>query len=473
MLKLKRLDVGPIVGETTPSRVRIWGRAEAQVVQGQPRRCFGCLHYRESGKSQWSRPQYFKMNPNFDLTGLAILIRLKPETAYEYEVGYFYSDVELEDAPTRQLNWRDASIGNFTTASDDDSKPRSLVIGSCRYLLRTFLGDFFDDRGDKTFRSVLRQIDAGDKVDQLIMMGDQIYADDLNAFNPDKTINQFYKRYREAFSQKYIRSLMSQVPTYMTLDDHEIEDNWPSKASDKDWKTLFPVAIHSFLSYQLSHSPNIRVRGRRLQGAPQFLWYKYADGCTDVFVTDSRTERFPGEDGDWSKMSKGREMISRDQMNAMKRWLRDGSGRVKIIVTSVPFFPDSASGEDRDKWSGFQEQREEILGHIERHQVKKVVFFSGDVHASFSAELLSPSGLKLISVVSSAFFWPYPHPSARHFKRRGFIDGGKAGKFELQNVSRVVGDDNFTRVNVSPSQIEVRVFERKGRLVTTRQHNLT
>lgn len=97
------------------------------------------------------------------------------------------------------------------------------------------------------------------------------------------------------------------------------------------------------------------------------------------------------------------------------------------------------------------EQREELLSHIERNQIKKVVFFSGDVHASFSAELVSPTGLKLLSVVSSAFFWPYPHPSARHFQRRGSIDGGRAGTFKLQNVGRVISDDNFTRVRVTPT----------------------
>lgn len=474
MLKIKSLDVGPIIGETTPNRVRVWGRAEDHIVEGLPRRCFGLLRHRRPGQNPWSTPIYFKMNPNFDMTGLAVITGLQPDTPYEYEVGYYFSDVELSDAPLRDVDWTEASRGAFTTASNDDSEPRNLVIGSCRYLLKTFLGDFFDDRGDKTFRSMLRQIESGDSVHQLIMMGDQIYADDLNAFNPDKTIDQFYRRYRDAFSQKHIRALMSQVPTYMTLDDHEIEDNWPAKASEKDWKTLFPVAIHAFLSYQLSHSPNIPVRGRRLVGTPDHLWYKYADGCTDVFVTDSRTERYPGDDADWESSSPGREMLSAKQMSALKRWLRDDSGRVKIIVTSVPFFPDSASRENSDKWSGFRAQRQELLAYIGRHQIRKIVFFSGDVHASFTAELKSPTGLKLLSVVSSAFFWPYPHPSARHFQRRGSIDGGSAGIFTLQNVSPVISDDNFTRVRVTPTQIEVRVFGRKGgRPVMTRRHRLT
>jgi len=43
-MKLHELTVGPIVGETTPLRARIWGRGDAQVIDGQPRRCFGAIH---------------------------------------------------------------------------------------------------------------------------------------------------------------------------------------------------------------------------------------------------------------------------------------------------------------------------------------------------------------------------------------------------------------------------------------------
>lgn len=463
-MKLHELTVGPIVGETTPNRARIWGRGNANVIDEQPRRCFGAIRSRAAGSQTWTAPRIFKMNPNFDMTGIGILDRLKPETSYEYEVGYFFSDAELPEARLSESDWTHVSRGNFLTASKNKRKPRTLVIGSCRYLLKTFLGSFFDNRGDKTFRSILEQIEEeGIEVHQLIMMGDQIYADDLNAFNPDKTVDQFYRRYRDAFSQQHIRELMSKVPTYMTLDDHEIEDNWPSKASEKDWKTLFPVAIHAYQSYQLSHSPNIPIRGRRLVGAPTHLWYDYTDGCCDVFVMDSRADRY-------LENSQPVEMIGPQQMRALKRWLNDKSGRVKIIVTSVPFFPDSASGESKDKWSGFQKQRQELLYQIETNQIQRVVFFSGDVHASMSIELISPSNIKILSVISSAFFWPYPHPSARHFRRTGTIDGGDAGTFQLANASRVINDDNFTRLNITPSEIEVAVFQRKGRRLMTKKH---
>ena len=198
-------------------------------------------------------------------------------------------------------------------------------------------------------------------------------------------------------------------------------------------------------------------------GTPKHLWYKYQDGCCDVFVTDSRTERFFATES-------SPEILNAKQMRALKRWLKDGSGRVKVIVTSVPFFPDPVNGEGGDKWAGFPKQRNAILAHIERNQISKVIFFSGDIHASMTAELISPSGLKILSVISSPFFWPYPHPSASHFQRSGSIHVDRVGDFQIDNASRIINDDNFTRVKVSPQKIIVDIYARKGARKLHREH---
>jgi hypothetical protein len=71
----------------------------------------------------------------------------------------------------------------------------------------------------------------------------------------------------------------------------------------------------------------------------------------------------------------------------------------------------------------------------------------------------------------SPFFWPYPHPSARHFRRTGKIDGGKYGKFTLNNASKVIDDYNFTRVAIFPDKIEVEIFERKGSRKVQKEHS--
>ena len=118
-MKIHPLTVGPIVGETTPKRVRVWGRGDTDIVDGLPRRCFGVLRYKNTRDDDWYAPIKFKMNPNFDMTGIAIVTGLESQKTYSYEMGYFFSDVELPDVRLTESDWSGASRGQFTTASDN------------------------------------------------------------------------------------------------------------------------------------------------------------------------------------------------------------------------------------------------------------------------------------------------------------------------------------------------------------------
>jgi alkaline phosphatase D len=244
----------------------------------------------------------------------------------------------------------------------------------------------------------------------------------------------------------------------MTLDDHEIEDNWPSHASQKDMMVKYPAAIHSYQIYQMSHSPLIPVDANgKPSGTPDRFYYKFRDGCCDFFVTDTRTERDPDSG----------EMISDAQMEALLQWLADDSQRVKFVVTSVPFFPD-AKKDDKDKWGGYREQRDRIIAHIREHTVRKVVFLAGDVHCSMAAELNvgdTAHPLKIYSVISSSFYWPYPHMKRRHFQLSGRVASAVSDDgYQLGHVTNVYSGDNFSRVRVSPTSLMVEVYERKGDL---------
>jgi alkaline phosphatase D len=287
-------------------------------------------------------------------------------------------------------------------------------------------------------------------------MGDQIYADDLGFFFPDRLLDHYLERYRQAFGLPNIRRLMSRVPTYMTLDDHEIEDGWPKNASPSDYRVRFPAAIHAYQTYQASHGPLFEVKGHRIEGTAEKLWYRFQDGCCDFFVMDVRTERLLDEAG------VNLHIVSSSQMEALEEWLVDGSGRVKLIVSSVPIFPDTR-GKLFDHWSGFPADRRALLSYIAQNRVERLVFLSGDVHASFSSELreVGGSGTRIISIVSSPFFWPYPEARARSFLLEGSLQAGDH-VFEIAEAGPVHSTDNFTRLTVHPDRLEVEVFARKG-----------
>ncbi|HEU4405450.1 MAG TPA: alkaline phosphatase D family protein [Polyangiaceae bacterium] len=449
-MKVREPSVGPIVGATGAGSVRILVRGELELEGGKPRRAHGVARLRERGR-EFGPPRFFKLNPNFDLTGVVVFEGLSPETAYDYEAGWFFSEADSAalDA-SAALDWAEAPRRGFTTASGDGGRERSFVFGSCRYLLRLFGGAWFDDRSDKTFGSIVRQIEAGRRTDAFLMIGDQIYADDLDEFRADQCVDGFFARYRDAFTTRGLRELMARVPTYMTLDDHEIEDDWPARAARQDHVRKLPAAMHAYQVYQLSHSPAQPARGGKLEGTPGALSYAFTDGCADVFVTDTRTERVLDEGA--------RRIVSPEQLAALQSFLGDGSGRVKIVVSSVPLF--GAAGVD--KWEGFFEQRDALLGFIRENKVRRVLALSGDVHASFTAELGCDDDpdFKIVSVVSSPFFWPYRRPLAGHFQTQGYIRS--EGKYRVTACTPIVIEDNFTRITVDPRGVRVEVFGRKG-----------
>ena len=445
------LSVGPIVGHTSPQYVRIFGRAEFSIDGGRPRKAHGVVRYRKLGSRNYSKPMYFKMNPNFDMTGVIVISGLDENTKYQYQVGWFYSDVDTVDINVdKVLEWKKIEVAEFKTASSSQAEPRSLVFGSCRYVLRLFGGLWWDDRGDKVFKSILEQVKTGETIDQLIMCGDQIYADDLNELGADECIDEYNKRYQKILTTPYLRKLMSQVPTYMMLDDHEIEDNWPESADSRDWVKKFPAAIQSFATYQSSHSPLFDLNGSRISGTPTHLWYQYTDGCCEFFVTDCRTER--------NLNSNSLEMIGPRQKHELLQWLTNGSGMVKVIVTSIPLYESESS----DKWHGFINQRDEILECIRTNSVSKVVFLSGDVHACMASQLDLGNGVKITSIVSSAFFWPYPHPNRRDFKLSGNIKTSTTNSYKVINASDVYPKDAFTKLDVSVDKLGIKFICRKG-----------
>lgn len=290
------------------------------------------------------------------------------------------------------------------------------------------------------------------------MIGDQIYADDLNIISPDKNIQSFLTRYQDAFSQEHVSRLMSQVPTYMILDDHEIEDNWPAEATTKDMTTKYPNAIHAYQIYQASHSPVFSLdKNGWITGTPSHFWYTFSDGCAEWFVMDVRTERIPNYD-----QSK-HQMIKQTQMNALINWLSANPEKVKMIITSVPFFPDLNS-DSSDKWCAYLPERTLVLDHILKNKIRKVCFVSGDVHCSFTTQLTSEFDVnfRVFSIISSSFFWPYPHMEKNDFILDGTISGIGENKYKISNTTSIYSDDNFARLDITPETVTVSFYNRKG-----------
>ncbi|MGH3935698.1 MAG: alkaline phosphatase D family protein [Pseudonocardiaceae bacterium] len=123
----------------------------------------------------------------------------------------------------------------------------------------------------------------GEWPDALLLLGDQVYADDPppktrrwlgrrqnTTSAPEDEVADFigYTRlYLDSWSSPEIRWLMSTVPTAMIFDDHDVRDDWNTSSAWRDWVTAQPWwpmrirgALGSYWIYQ--HIGNLSPKER-------------------------------------------------------------------------------------------------------------------------------------------------------------------------------------------------------------------
>ena len=247
-----------------------------------------------------------------------------------------------------------------------------------------------------------------------IHAGDQIYYDFPHEDRaPDRA--QYRLAYREAwFDDQANRHLLSHWPHYMTLDDHDIADQFacdfvpPSPTATAD--TYLRESAVAYREYVQSRNPSTPsgVAGASATGP---FWYRFDKGAARFFVLDTRTQRVDHLTHRRDGNDPGR-IIDDEQMEQLLEWMSKYRDDLKFVVTSVPFVAqinDDASekavrwqGQSpelnpaNDKWSAprFRGQRERIIDHIACKGIEHLVFLTGDMHCCYHATMRIGAGEK-------------------------------------------------------------------------------
>ncbi len=524
MGSLREPTLGPIVGHTTDHSCRLWIRtgdpADAGATLSEDRRTIGVLTVLNKNKADPKDPHrtaYFRLHREYDRTGTFNLgvdtslgvddkpFLLKPDTAYQVRLGtialddaYPNEETVSNEALVAKLPkpevWaeelmrldRESSTAEFRTFPSNSSV-LSFLFGSCHYpgLL------WKKKHSDKIFGPMLDQAKRtrfGSKPRFVLMVGDQIYADMFNRAIPiglADTYEEFQERYQTAFGTPNIRRLLRNLPTYMILDDHEIEDNWTQdRITERNKRVLFNIAIGAYMSYQWSHGPRQDRYDRR-------LFYDFDCGGFPFFVLDERTQRYKDDEpGLADNHLLGRPSFDPvkepTQLDHLCNWLTQhkDNDRPKFIVSPTVFVPnpiETAGNENKkeksDSWPAFPTTRRHLLQHIVRHRIQNIVFLSGDIHCSNVARIKfsgSPEveALKAYAVTSSAFYWPfwfadgepsnYVHDSK---KQNDTFEIDKENGIEMDYIAEnFTQKDNFCRVDIDwPNRkMEVRPIDKDG-----------
>ncbi|MFJ7314849.1 alkaline phosphatase D family protein [Pseudomonas sp. NPDC098747] len=450
--------IGPIIGHVTTNHARIFIRGDRQ----KNAIVFGGVRYRISGTQQWSNGIFVKLSNLRDMSEVFAINNLSSDTEYEYQAGWFspMNPVHTEDSVAElPLQWP-REIHRLRTRSSKATHARAYIVGSCRYLRMTAGIASLPQLGDRIFASINQLIEgAQPPISATLMTGDQIYADDMNLIAPDREYQDILSKYRAAFSQPNIKRLMSGTSTYMILDDHEIEDNWPANAGKSDG-ALYRNAMAAYELYQASHSPvhPLTTNGQIDRSVLEHYWYQFSDGDIEWFVTDSRTRR--------NLAAADRRILDEAQEQALLKWLINSPARVKFVVTSVMFYPDRKQLGD-DAWKAFPEQRLRLLETIRTRRINNVVFVSGDVHGSLTSRLTHSEDpdFEVHTIVSSPLCNSklLPYAKASTFILDQPLVRTAAGDYRHELTGTVVSEDNFAHMVVEADQILVNYHDRDGK----------
>ncbi|GIJ33899.1 alkaline phosphatase D family protein [Micromonospora sediminimaris] len=190
-----------------------------------------------------------------------------------------------------------------TRATDDRDQPVRLLFGSCRETTQhATTRKLPPDALDAYARRVMADPDPAALPDLLLLLGDQVYADETSptvkrllrrrrrrpeGAPKDQVVSfdEYTKLYLESWRDPEIRWLLSTLPTVMIFDDHEIIDDWNTSASWRAemreqpwWAERITSGLASYWVYQ--HLGNLSPD--EIAADPVFAKVSAAEDATGV-----------------------------------------------------------------------------------------------------------------------------------------------------------------------------------------------
>ena len=396
------LLLGPIVGGLSHKGALLWGRTS------QPATLYAWLGRNPDLSDAALAGESLPLRAEDGFAGVAPLQDLRPDTRYHYALTLTKAVPQPSDGP----------YPSFKTFPQP-GKPASFAFafGSC------FRPS--DEKGGKIFD----QIEARREIDDLrfiLLIGDQIYADagEYNGLGRVAcTLDEYRSVYTYTWSRRPFRNLLKNLPAFMTLDDHEVDDDWRWLDHERRWAYIpwwdrlerlikgrslperrIPLkrvqdALQAYWEHQAMHAPHFELPPQintvgqyELQAQdPGSFAYTFTYGSAAFFVIDTRSMRVTS--------SRGRSMLGDGQWMALEEWLLAVKDRypVKFLVTSCALLFRMWLDIPRDRWSGFPQERDRLLHFLAANGIEGVHLLAGDLHSAHAiqADLYGPEGRTL------------------------------------------------------------------------------
>ncbi len=412
------LQSGPMLGYTDLREALIWVQTkQAATVQFE--------YWDASNPTDRHRTEKAVTEKITAYTAKAVADEVEPGKTYEYRLYLNGEEVALPYPTTfkTQVLWQ------YRT----DPPAFTVAAGSCN-----FVNEEKYDRAGRGYggtQSIFTKI-YEQKPDLMLWLGDNTYYRE-----PDwSTRTGMVHRYTRDRSQAELQPLLASTHHYAIWDDHDYGPN----DSDATWAHK-EMAWETFRNFW--GNPTFGLNGQK--GCT--TWFQYAD--VDFFMLDNRYFRTPN-----TCETCPRTMLGTEQLAWIKGALAASRAPFKIVAIGGQVLNTVKANETYANL--FPAERDSILAHIEREEIKGVIFLNGDRHFTEMSALKNAKGRMVYELTSSPL------------SAGAYVDAPTKDLNELRVPGTAVGEHNFMLLRFSgprtARQLDVTVQNKEGKVMWTK-----
>jgi alkaline phosphatase D len=351
-----KLKSGPMLGPVTLRNVLIWLQTD--------RKADVRLEYREKNATTGYRAsETLTTQPKNAYTATFTLGDVVPGTSYEYKVVIDGTIVETK----YPLEFHTQAHWQFRT----DPPEFSFIAGSCFYV-----NDPEFDRPGKPYGGeyeILNQMVAK-KPDLMVWLGDNTYFREGDF----ESRSGLYYRQTHTRALPELQPFLASTANYAIWDDHDYGPN------DSDW--TYPLKHHALDAFKDFWPSESYGTGNTEGVTNSFMW----NDCHFIML-DNRWYR--------TVDTMYGTILGDRQRYWLKETLLQSRAPFKFVAVGGQFLSDFAGFEN---FANYRAEREEIIQFIDDNKIKGVIFLTGDRHHSEITKLVTPNGIAIYDITSSA-----------------------------------------------------------------------
>lgn len=412
------LQSGPMLGYVDMKEALLWAQTkQAATVE--------FVYWETKLPEKKYRTDAVRTEKNSGYTAKCIADQVEPGRNYTYELHLNGHKVELP-YPTQ---FKTQPLWRWRT----DPPAFTVATGSCNYVNEPVYDRPGTPYGSEhqIFNYIYEQ-----HPDLMIWLGDNTYYRE-----PDwATRSGMLYRYTHDRALPELQPLLAATHHYAIWDDHDFGPN----DSDGNWvhKKTAAEVFEAFWG-----NPTFGLNGKK--GCT--TWFQYND--IDFFLLDGRYYRTP----DRCESCPERTMLGKEQLDWLRGALASSWAPFKIVAVGSQVLTTEENDETYAHF--FSAERDSILAHIERENIKGVIFLTGDRHFTELSALKNGAGNWVYDLTTSAF-------------TAGINTRAKAENNSLQVAGTMVQEHNFSMLQFSgprtERQLTITVYNANGEEKWTR-----